>query len=129
MDSPVVYSIKVDSDHLDGARKFFARQGLLPQDVLRGLIRMASHSESCLALAESGAPISAIQSAFASVLADVKETWELNGLFQDTVLKMAQICNVPQDFITNVLAEAQRIHRSSDELQEGATQKQGDEKT
>lgn len=121
MNSPVVYSIKVDSDHLDGAKKFFARQGLLPQGVLRGLIKMAYHCESCLALAESGAPISEIQSAFASVLADAKETWQLNGLFQDTMLKVAETCNVPQDFIMNVLAEAQRMYTSSDERQKGAT--------
>lgn len=121
MDSPVVYSIKVDADHLDGMRKFFARQGLLPQEVLRGLIKMAAHCESCLTLAESRAPVSEIQSSFATVLADAKETSHLNGLFQDAVLKMAEICGVPQDFIMNVLAEAQRIYTPYRERQEDAT--------
>ena len=121
MSNLVVYSIKVDASHLDGARKFFARQGLLSQDVSRGLIRMASHCESCLALVESKAPISEIQSSFASMLADVKETSQLNGLFQDTVLKTAEICNVPEDFIMNVLAEAQRIDTPPCEREEDAT--------
>jgi len=110
MSTLVVYSIKVDANHLDGAKKFFARQGLLSQDVFRGLIRMASHCESCLTLVEARAPIGEIQSSFASILADAKETSRLNGLFQDTVLKMAEICNVPENFIMNVLAEAQRIY-------------------
>ncbi|MDP2949002.1 MAG: hypothetical protein Q8P22_05645 [Chloroflexota bacterium] len=121
MGNLVVYSIKVNPEHLNGAKRFFARRGLLSQDVLRVLIRMASRCESCLALVESRAPISEIQSAFASVLADAKETWQLNGLFQDTVLKTAEACNLPQDFIKNVLAEAQRIYTSSDKRREDAT--------
>ena len=121
MDSLVVYSIKVDPDYLDGARKFFARQGLLPQDAMRGLIRMASHCESCLTLVEAGAPVGEIQSSLASTLADAKEIWHLNGLFQNTVLKMAEVSNVPQDFIMNVLAQAQHIDTNPAEAQEDAT--------
>ncbi|MCL0065912.1 hypothetical protein M1N79_03435 [Dehalococcoidia bacterium] len=118
MSSSVVYSIKVDAKYLDGMRKFFARQGLLPQNVFRGLIRMAAHCESCLTLAESRAPVSEIQNSFATVLADAKETSHLNGLFQDAVLKMAEICGVPQDFILNVLAEAQRVYTFPEERRE-----------
>ena len=120
MDTSVVYSIKINAEHLDGMRKFFARQDLLPQDVFRGLIRMAAHCESCLALAESKAAISEIQSSFATVLADAKETSHLNGLFQDVVFKMAETCGVPQDFIMNVVAEAQRIYIPNVERQEDA---------
>jgi len=118
MDKPIVYSIKVEPTYLEGARKFFSRVTLSLQDALRAQIKMAADCEQCLLLVESKAPIGQVQSAFASILADVKETWRLNGLFQDVMLKTAQACKLPDNFITNVLAEAQRIQIAYGQSQE-----------
>ena len=112
MGDPVAYSIKVDPNELDRAKKFFARQGLLLQEVVRGLMRLAADCEACLALVDAKAQTGEIQSSFASTLAEAKELWQLNGLFQETVLKMAEISGVPKDFITNVLAQAQQMGSS-----------------
>lgn len=113
MDSLVAYSVRVTPSHLEGARKFFSRAGLALQDVMRAQIKMASECEQCLSLVEGKAPVEQIQSAFASILADAKEAWRLNGLFQDVMLKTAEACKLPDDFIRNVLAEAQRISRNT----------------
>jgi hypothetical protein len=113
MADPVAYSVKVDPNELEGAKKFFARRGLLLQNVLRGLIRLAGDCEQCLALVDAKATTSEIQSSLASTLAEAKELWQLNGLFQETVLKMAEITNVPKDFIINVLAQAQQVGRQA----------------
>jgi hypothetical protein len=118
MGNQVVYSVKVDPKELEGAKDFFARQGLALQEAVRGLIRLASHCQWCLALVESGAPIAEVQSSLASILADAKDTWRLNGVFQDTMLKVAQKCELPRGFIMNVLAEAQRIQRSGADRQQ-----------
>ncbi|MFP3975711.1 MAG: hypothetical protein ACOC6S_03295 [Chloroflexota bacterium] len=104
----LAYSVKVDPEDLERAKKFCNRQGVLLQDIVRGVIRMASGCESCLALAESNAPVEQVQSSMAAVLADAQQTWRLNGLFQDTIFDLARRCNIQEDFITNVLAEAQR---------------------
>jgi hypothetical protein len=42
-------------------------------------------------------------------LSNCKTTWYLNSLLQDAVIKIAKLCKVPMDFITNVLGEAQRL--------------------
>lgn len=111
MDDPaVVYSVKVEAEDLARAKKFFSRSGLQTQDVVRGLIKIAAECEACLTLVEAKAPIGQVQSSFASVLAHAKETWRLNGLFQEAILKTSEICELPQDFVKNVLAEAQRIY-------------------
>jgi len=114
----VVYSFKVAPDDLTGAKKFFGRQGLVPQDMFRRLIRMAASCERCLTLVERGAPISEIQSSFASILADAKETSRLNGLFEATVIRVAEKSNVPRDFILNVLTEAERVDIPRSQIQE-----------
>ncbi len=103
----VAYSLKVDPDDLERAKRFYARRGVLLQDIVRGVIRMASGCESCLALAESNAPLEQVQSSMAGMLADAQQTWRLNGLFQDTIFDLARRCNIQEDFITNVLVEAQ----------------------
>ena len=110
VDPVVTYSVKVEADDLALAKKFFARSELQVQDAVRSLIRTAASCETCLELVDARAPISEVQSSFASIIADAKETWRLNGLFQDTMLKAAEMSKLPQDFITNVLAEAQHIH-------------------
>jgi len=112
-DPIMVYSVKVNADDLAKARKFFDRSGLRPQDVVRGLIKTAADCETCLQLIETKAALGEVQSAFASILSDAKETWRLNGLFQDVMLETARLSNIPQDFITNVLAEAQRISKDA----------------
>ena len=62
---PAVYSIKVNPDHLEGARKFFSRVILPLQAALRAQIKMSSDCEQCLVLVEDEAPVEEIQSAFA----------------------------------------------------------------
>ncbi|HCP60071.1 MAG TPA: hypothetical protein DIT43_00615 [Dehalococcoidia bacterium] len=114
MMSPAVYSIKVDPSHLEGARRFFSRVELSLQGALRSQIKMASDCERCLALVEANAPVQQIQSAFAGILADARETWHLNGLFRDVILKTATACKLPDDFIANVLKEAERIDVAAD---------------
>ena len=111
MSDLVVYSVKVDRDDLQGAKRFFGRQGLLLQAAVRGLVRMAAQCELCLTQLESGASVSQVQSSLASMLAGAQEVWRLNGAFQDVVLMAAQRSQVPQDFILNVLTEAQRAEK------------------
>ena len=105
----IVYSFKVEREKLESAKKFFGRQGAALQGSLRDLIEVAAECEECLALEERGAPTSELQSAFASLLAAAKNAWHLNGLLQEAVLRFAKICEVPADFILNVLGEARRI--------------------
>jgi hypothetical protein len=105
----IVYSFKVEREKLEHAKKFFARQGVALQDSLRDLIDVAAECEECLVLEEEGAPTSELQSAFASLLAAAKNAGHLNGLLREAVLKIAKICEVPVDFIMNVLGEARRI--------------------
>ena len=105
----VAYSFKVAADDLEKAKRYFARQGLVPQETFRALVRMAADCERCLTLHEAGAPTSQVQSAFAAVLADSQHAWKLNGRFQDAIMKIAQVYNIPQEFILNVLHEAQGI--------------------
>ena len=97
-----VYSIKVDPAHREGAVKFFSRAHLSLQEALRAQVKMASDCEQCLGLVEAKAPVEQIQSAFAGILAHAKETWHLNGLFRDVILKTATACKLPDDFIANV---------------------------
>jgi hypothetical protein len=113
-----VYSIKLDRTHLEGAKRFFSRVELPLQDALRAQIKMAADCELCLALAGAKAPVEQIQSAFAGILADAKETWRVNGLFRNAILTAAQACKFPEDFIANVLAQAERIHVSRTEALE-----------
>jgi hypothetical protein len=105
----VVYSVKIDPAHLEGARRYFDRVKLPLQDAVRAQVKMASDCEQCLALVEAKAPIEQIQSTFAGILANAKETWHLNGLFRYAILKTAEACRLPEGFIDNVLAEAERI--------------------
>ena len=105
----IVYSFKVEKEKLERAKKFFGRQGAALQGSLRDLIDVAAECEECLVLKEEGAPTSELQSAFATLLAAAKNAWHLNGLLQEAVLKIAKVCEVPADFIMNVLGEARRI--------------------
>lgn len=114
----VVYSVKVEPGLVEGARRFFSRVKLPLQDALRAQIKMASDCEQCLALVEAKAPMEEIQSAFAGILANAKETWHLNGLFRDAIMKTAEACKLPEGFIENVMAEAERIHIAHAETQE-----------
>ncbi|MFC2024696.1 hypothetical protein ACFLTJ_03915 [Chloroflexota bacterium] len=50
-----------------------------------------------------------MQSAFATLLADCKSPWHLGSLLQEAIMKIANNCKVPMEFITNVLDEAQRV--------------------
>jgi len=126
MDGPIVgYSIKVDRNELARAKRFFARSQLEAQDVVRWVLRMASDCEACLELVEAKAPIEQVQSAFASILADAKQTWQLNGIFRDAIQRTADVCKVPQDFITNVLGEAERISRELAEQQDSEPSRPG----
>ncbi|MBI2836613.1 MAG: hypothetical protein HYX85_02845 [Chloroflexi bacterium] len=109
---PVVYSIKVDRSNLYKAKKFFLRAQLPLQDALRAHVKMAADCEQCLELVEAKAPVEEIQSALAGILADAKETFRLNGLFRSSILKIAEASKLPEDFIPNVLAEAERIQNS-----------------
>ena len=63
---------------------------------------------------ETNAPVQQIQSVFAGILADARETWHLNGMFRDVILKTATACKLPEDFIANVLKEAERIDIAAD---------------
>jgi hypothetical protein len=112
MSDLVVYSVKVDREDLAGAKRFFGRQGLLLQNAVRGLARMAAQCDLCLTQVESGASVSEIQSSLASMLAGAQDVWRLNGAFRDVVLMAAQRSNVSEDFIVNVLSEAERVNRS-----------------
>lgn len=113
----VVYSIKVERDYLYDAKKFFSRAQVSLQDALRGQIKMAAQCERCLALVENNAPVEQIQSAFAGILADAKETFHLNGLFRNAILKGADASKLPANFIENVMAEAERISDGKPETQ------------
>jgi hypothetical protein len=104
-----VYSFKVNKGQLDLAKRFFNRQGAPLQHSMRDLIDVAANCEKCLELHEEDASLSELQSAFATLLANCKTTWYLNSLLQDAVIKIAKLCKVPMDFITNVLGEAQRL--------------------
>ena len=114
----VVYSIKVERDYLYGAKKFFSRVQLSLQGALRAQVKMAADCERCLTLVEANAPVEEIQSAFAGILADAKETFHLNGLFRNAILRSAEACKLPENFIGNVLAEAERIQSTPAETQE-----------
>ena len=105
----IVYSLKVENEQLEYAKKFFNRKGSLLQDSLRGFIDVAADCERCLELQEEDASIGELQSAFVTLLNNCKRTWHLNNLLQVSIVKMAEISKVPLVFITNVLAEAQRI--------------------
>ena len=105
----IVYSFKVEREKLEQAKKFCARRGAALQDGLRDLVEVAADCEQCLVLEEQGASISELQSAFTNLLAHAKNIWHLNGVLQASVLKIAKICEVPLDFILNVLGEARRI--------------------
>ena len=104
-----VYSFKVKKEQLDRSKRFFVRQGALLQDSLRDLISVAADWERCLELHEEDASIGELQSAFATLLVNSKATWYLNSLLHEAVMKIAEICKVPLDFITNVLEEARRL--------------------
>jgi len=109
MSAPTVYSFKVDKEQLDRAKRFFAQQGVLLQDSLRDLIDVAADCEQCLELHEGDAPIGELQSAFTTLLANSKNTWHLNSVLQEAVLKIAKMTKIPMDVIVNVLGEARRI--------------------
>ena len=113
-----VYSLKVDPAHREGAVKFFSRVQLSLQDAIRAQMKMASDCEHCMVLVEAEAPVEELQSALAGILADANETWRLNGLFRDAILKTAKASKLPDDFITNVLAEAERVHIAHAKTQE-----------
>ncbi len=111
-----VYSIKIDPTHREDAVKFFARSNLSLQEALRAQISMAANCERCLALMESNAPVEQIQSAFAEILAYAKNTFHLNGLFRNAIEKSAEACNLPDNFIGNVLAEAEKIQNHEEDI-------------
>ena len=113
-----VYSIKVDPAHRKGAVKFFSRAQLSLQGALRAQVKMAADCERCLTLVEANAPLEEIQSAFAGILADARETFHQNGLFRNAIVKSAEACKLPENFISNVLAEAERIQNTPAETQE-----------
>jgi hypothetical protein len=108
VNSSNVYSFKVDRDKLERAKSFFTRQGVPLQNSLRDLIDVAADCEECLQLHEAQAPIGELQSAFTSLLADSKNTWHMNGIFREAVLKIAGITEMPTEVIDNVIGEAQR---------------------
>ena len=105
----IVYSLKVNKEQLERAKKFLAREGGLLQDSLRDLIDVAADCEQCLELHEGDAPIGELQSAFTTLLANSKNTWHLNSVLQEAVLKIAKMTKMPMDVIVNVLGEARRI--------------------
>ena len=109
MSDLIVYSLKVKREQLERAKRFLGRQGGLLQDSLRDFIDVAADCEQCLELHEENAPISELQSAFATLLAKCKDAWHLNGLIQEAVMRIAKMSKVPLDFISNVLGEARRI--------------------
>ena len=108
MEEIVVYSVKVNREHLVHAKKFLARQGELLQDSLRDLIEVAADCEQCLELQEEEASITELQSAFTTLLANCKDAWYLNRLLQDAVMRIAKKSKVPLEFVANVLSEARR---------------------
>lgn len=112
-----VYSIKVDPAHRRGAVKFFSRAQLSLQEALRAQVKMAADCERCLTLVETNAPVEEIQSAFAGILADAKETFHQNGLFRNAILRSAEASKLPADFIKNVMAEAERIRVNNPDTQ------------
>jgi len=81
----------------------------LLQESLRDFIDVAADCEQCLELHEEDASIGELQSAFTTLLAKCKETWHLNNILQESVMRIAKLSKVPLDFITNVLLEARRI--------------------
>lgn len=105
----IVYSFKVEKERLERAKRFFTRQEAALQDSLRDLIEVAAGCEECFELHEEEASISELQSAFATLLAHTKQAWHLTGLLQEAVMKLAEVCKVPVDFIMNVLGEARRM--------------------
>lgn len=109
MEELVVYSLKVNKEQLERAKKFLAREGDLLQDSLRDFIDVAADCEQCLELYEEDASIGELQSAFTTLLAKCQETWHLNNVLQESVMRIAELSKVPLDFITNVLLEARRI--------------------
>ncbi|MFC1938598.1 hypothetical protein ACFLWM_00360 [Chloroflexota bacterium] len=108
MEEIVVYSVKVNREHLVHAKKFLARQGELLQDSLRDLIDVTADCEQCLELQEEKASITELQSAFTTLLAKCKDAWYLNRLLQDAVMGIAKKSKVPLEFVANVLSEARR---------------------
>ncbi len=109
MGNLIVYSFKVNKEQLKCAKRFFDRQGSLLQHSLRDIIDVAANCERCLELHEEDASISELQSAFATLLANCKNTWHLGSLLEEAVMKIATICKVPLDYINNVLGEARRV--------------------
>ncbi|MDD4985343.1 MAG: hypothetical protein PHQ43_06075 [Dehalococcoidales bacterium] len=105
----IVYSLKVNKERLELAKKFLAREGELLQDSLRDFIDVAADCEQCLELHEGDASIGELQSAFTTLLARCKESWHLNSILQESVMRIAKLSKVPLDFIANVLLEAQRV--------------------
>jgi DNA-directed RNA polymerase specialized sigma24 family protein len=108
MDDPIVYSLKINREQLERAKRFLARQGGLLQDSLRDLIEAAADCEQCLELNEEEASITELQSAFATLLAKCKDAWLLNRLLQEAVMRIAKRSRIPVEFVTNVLGEARR---------------------
>ena len=104
----VVYSLKVNKEQLERAKKFLDREGELLQDSLRDFIDVAADCEQCLELYEKDASIGELQSAFTTLLAKCKESWHLSDVLQESVMRIAKLSKVPLDFITNVLFEARR---------------------
>ena len=105
----VVYSLKVNKEQLERAKKFLTREGELLQDSLRDFIDVAADCEQCLELYEKDASIGELQSAFTTLLAKCKESWHLSDVLQESVMRIAKLSKVPLDFITNVLFEARRV--------------------
>jgi len=108
MGDQMVYSLKVNKEQLELAKKFLAREGELLQDSLRDFIDVAADCEQCLELHEEDASIEELQGAFASLLAKCKESWHLSDVFQDSVIEIAKMSKVPLDFINNVIVESRR---------------------
>jgi len=108
MGEQVVYSLKVNKEQLELAKKFLAREGGVLQDSLRDFIEVAADCEQCLELHEEDASIRELQSAFASLLAKCKDSWHLSDVMQESVMQIARLSKVPLDFITNVLFEARK---------------------
>lgn len=113
MDAPIVYSLKVDREQLERAKRFLARQGELLQDSLRDLIEAAADCEQCLELHEEEASITELQSAFTTLLAKCKDAWLLNSLLQEAVMRMAKRSRLPVEFVANVLGEARRTRSAT----------------
>ena len=110
----VVYSLKVNKEQLELAKKFLAREGELLQDSLRDFIDVAADCEQCLELHEEEASIGELQSAFTSLLAKCKESWHLSDVFQESVMEIAKMSKVPLDYINNVLEESRRAKIEAD---------------